>query len=174
MMMTSSLQSPMTAKAEMKSQGIGDYYTKDNEDLAVSGGGKLYSHTERQTYGTLSGKVRKVKFYVYGKYDGSQKVDSIKCAWRTGATLRKSATLTLSTSVGKEYSFGASASSTWQSVTSSEKYWLHTSGTKVSYEDSNFTIAPDADLSGFDFWVTTTATVYTKGYKKPTAISSGC
>lgn len=153
----------------------GDYYTiAPDSKIACQGGGNLISHAERQTYGTLSGNVRKVMFYVYAKYDGTQAVDSIKCEWSTGATLRNSATMTLSTSVGTQYSFGASTSSTWQSVTSTPKYWLHTTGTTVSYENSNFTIAPDADLLGYQFWITTTGTVYTKGYLKPTTISNGC
>ncbi len=149
-------------------------YTSDKESVSVSGGGTLYSYTERQSTGSVNGNVRKVKFYVYAKYSGSQTVTSIKCSWKTGAKLRNSATLTLNTSVGSSYSVSASASSTYQNVESSTKYWNNTNGATISYEASNFTIAPKSDLYGTCFWVTSTARVTTKGYSKPTSISSGC
>ena len=151
-------------------------YTSDDDSHAVDGGGTLYTHAERQTYGSLSqsGKVRKVKFYVYAKYVGKKDVTSIKCSWVTGAKMRNSATMTLSTSAGSSYSFDASTSSTWQNIESSEKYWNSTNGSKIEYESSNFTISPNSDLYGYDFWVTTTAKVKVKGGAKTTSISCGC
>jgi hypothetical protein len=158
------------------SAGIGDYYTSDYETNSVNGGGKIKAYCERQTYGTTSksGVVRKVKFYVYSKYTGNKTVKSIKCAWVTGAKLRNSATLTLNTSGGSTYSFGASSSSTYQNVESSEKYWSSTNGTMVECENSNFTISPDCDLYGYLFWIKCTATVKVKGGAKSTSISCGC
>lgn len=158
------------------SAGIGDYHVSDDDSIAVNGGGTLYTHAERQRYGTVSNNntVRKVNFYVYAQYSGDKTVTSIKCAWKTGATMRSSATMSLNTSAGKNYSFGASASSTWQNIESSEKYWESTNGSTIEYESSNFTITPDWDLSGFDFWITTTASVKVKGGAKKSTISCGC
>lgn len=155
---------------------LSGYYTKDDDNNPVNGGGTLYTHAERQTYGTVSssGLVRKVKFYVYAKYSGKKTVTSIKCSWQTGAKMRSSATMQLNTSVGSSYSFGASSSSAWQSVESTEKYWHSTNGSKVEYENSNFTIAPDVDLLGYQFWIKTTAVVKVKGGAKPTTVSCGC
>lgn len=154
--------------------GTGDYYVKDKETETCPGGGNIVSYSERQRYGTVNGKVQKVKFYVYAKYTGSKKVNEIKCMWSTGATMRKCATMTLSTSVGKEYSFQASESSTWQSITSTEKYWSSTNGSKVECEASNFTIAPIDDLKGDNFWILSTAKVKLNGSNKYISTSSGC
>nr|MBP3598900.1 hypothetical protein [Eubacterium sp.] len=165
----------MSANSITASAAVEDYYTSDKESVSTPDGNnhKLYSYTENQTYGKLSGKSRKVKFYVYAKYVGNTKVESIKCSWKIGAKMRSSATVTATVGVtGNSYTASASSSSTWQNVTTEEKYWLHTSGTKVSYEDSNFVISPDCDLSGFNDWVTTTATVKLKGYAKKASISS--
>ena len=146
-----------TVPANVNAGNIANYYDSDDDSISVNGGGKLLTHAEHQTYGTTSnnGKVRKVKFYVYAKYSGDKKVTEIKCSWKIGAKMRSSATMTLNTSAGKAYSFGASSSSTWQNVESEEKYWLSTNGSKIEYEQSNFTIAPDSDLKGFMFWITT-------------------
>ena len=153
-----------------------NYYTSDDDKISVNGGGTLYTHAERQVYGSdsKSGTVRKVKFYVYAKYSGSKQVSSIKCAWKTGAKMRNSATMTLNTSVGSSYSFGASASNTYQNIESSEKYWCSTNGCKVEYDQSNFTLTPIGDLYGYYFWITTTATVRVKGGAKNSTISCGC
>ncbi|SDB08933.1 hypothetical protein [Eubacterium oxidoreducens] len=58
----------------MSVANLANYYTKDDENISVNGGGTLYAHAERQTYGSLSssGVVRKVKFYVYAKYSGTK------------------------------------------------------------------------------------------------------
>ena len=155
--------------------GAADYYTTDKDSVVTPDGNghKLYSYTEHQTYGTLSGKSRKVKFYVYAKYVGTTTVESIKCQWKIGAKVRTSATITGTVGLtGNTYSISASSSSTWQNVTTAEKYWINYSGTKVAYEDSNFVISPDSDLKGFEFWVTTTATVKLKGYGKTATIMS--
>lgn len=160
---------PLTVSA-----GIGDYYTSDNDNVACgSNGGKLYSHTERQTYGTVSGNVHKYKFYVYSSYDGSKTVEKIRCTWKTGASLRNSASMSLSISTGATYSASASSSSSW-SNTYIEKYWEHSTGTKVSYEQSNFTVTPDVDYRSGTASVTTTSSVKLKGDSKTYAISSGC
>lgn len=148
-------------------------YVSDTEKITTPDGKKLYSHTENQRYGTISGKSRKVKFYVYAKYDGNTKVNSIKCQWKIGAKLRSEATTTAVVGItGNTYSAQATESSKWQNVTTEDKYWLHTSGTKVSYEDSNFVISPDSDLHDYDFWINTTATVKLKGYAKTSSITS--
>lgn len=155
---------------------LANYYSSDDDNISVNGGGKLYTHAERQTYGSTSknGMVRKVKFYVYAKYSGKKKVTSIKCAWKTGAKMRSSATMTLNTSAGSSYSFGASSSNSWQNIESAEKYWHSTNGSKIEYENSNFTISPDSDLYGYMFWITTTAVVKVKGGAKKSTISCGC
>lgn len=148
-------------------------YVSDTEKITTPDGKKLYSHTENQKFGTISGKSRKVKFYVYAKYEGNTKVNSIKCQWKIGAKLRCEATTTAVVGItGNTYSAQATESSKWQNVTTEEKYWLHTSGTKVSYEDSNFVISPDSDLCSLDFWINTTATVKLKGYAKSSSITS--
>lgn len=162
--------------ANVSASNLANYYSSDDDHIAVNGGGKLYTHAERQTYGSTSknGMVRKVKFYVYAKYSGKNKVTSIKCAWKTGAKMRASATMTLNTSAGSAYSFGASSSNSWQNIQSSEKYWQSTKGSKVEYENSNFTITPTSDLYGYMFWITTTAVVKVKGGTKKSTISCGC
>lgn len=163
------LTSSMTAFA-----GIGDYYTSDDDSVACgSGGGTLYSHTERQTYGTISGTVHKFKFYVYSKYEGNKTVEQVKCTWKTGASLRNSASMSLSISTGTTYTASAGSSSSW-SNTYIEKYWLHTTGTKVSYEQSNFTVTPESDYRDNTASVTTTSSVKLKGDAKTYSISSGC
>lgn len=161
--------SPLTVSA-----GIGDYYTSDNDSVPCgSNGGTLYSHTERQTYGTVSGNVHKYKFYVYSQYNGSKTVERIRCTWKTGASLRNSASMSLSISTGKTYSVDGTSSSTWTN-TYIEKYWEHSTGTKVSYEQSNFTVSPNVDYRDGTASVTTTSSVKLKGDAKSYAISSGC
>ncbi len=166
------LGSPTTAHA---SSGK---YTSVTQSASVDGGGTLYSHTERQTYGSTSGNVRTVKFYVYAKYSGSQTVTSIRCSWQTGAIMKSGATLTMSIagSTSKTVSVTASASSTstYTTVTTATKYWCNTNGSKVAYENSNFTLAPKSYVKGYKFWVTSTAKVYTENHARATEISSGC
>lgn len=164
------------APIDVSAGNLANYYTSDDDSISVNGGGKLYTHAERQTYGSTSknGTVWKVKFYVYAKYEGKKKVTSIKCSWKTGAKMRSSATMSLNTSAGSTYSFGASASNSWQNIESAEKYWCSTNGSKIVSENSNFTIAPDCDLKGYLFWITTTATVKVKGGAKKSSISCGC
>ena len=81
--------------------------------------------------------------------------------------------MSLSISTGKSYTVSASASSSW-SNTYIEKYWEHTTGTKVSYEQSNFTVTPDVDYRSGTASVTTTSSVKLKGDSKSYSISSGC
>ncbi len=151
-----------------------DYYIKDTEAITCADGGKLTSYSENQKYGKLTGSSRKVKFYTYAAYKGSTKVQEIKVTWHLGAKMRNSCELTATVSLtNKEYGVSASSKSSWQNCNTVDKYWSSTNGCKTEYEDSNYVIAPDEDLSGYKFWLQSTAYVKLKGYTHTSSISSG-
>ncbi|UPK44964.1 hypothetical protein [Paenibacillus pabuli] len=150
------------------------YYYSDPDPVSTSDSGKLYSHAERQRYGDLSGKVRTFRYYIYSKYEGNATVEKISSEWYTTAKLRSSATLTLNTSLGTSgSSISAGVSSTWQNVTTPTKTWTNSNGSKTTYEQSNFAISPDSDLSGYEVSIVHTSKVKLKGDAKTYSLSSG-
>lgn len=48
------------------------------------------------------------------------------------------ATMSLNTSAGATYTYGASNAASWQRVESATKYWLSKNGSKVQCEQRNF------------------------------------
>jgi len=128
----------------------------------------------KQRYGTLSGTVRKFQFYLYSKYEGTKTVERIKASWTVTAKMRSQATLTLSTSLStNSATISAGTSSTWQNV-SLNKYYISTNGTKMVYDQSNFTCAPDSDLYSYEVSLVTESSVKLKSDAKTYTISSGC
>lgn len=155
--------------------GLEDYYFySDPDPITTADGGKLYSHAERQQYGSLSGYVRTFRYYIYSKYEGSSTVEKISSEWYTTAKLRSSATLSLSTTLGETVSVTAGSQSTWQNVKSPVKTWTNSNGTKTTYEQSNFAVSPDTDLSGYEVSIVHTSKVKLKGDAKTYSLSSGC
>ena len=158
-------------------KGMGDYYYYyDPTPISTADGGKLYSHAERQRYGELSGNVRTFRYYIYSKYTGDSTVEKISSEWYTTAKLRSSATLSLSCTLGAgtTSSITAGVSSTWQNVTSPTKTWTNSNGTKTVYEQSNFAVSPDSDLSGYEVSIVQTSKVKLKGDAKTYPLMSGC
>ncbi len=152
-----------------------DRYTKDTEKISCPDKGTLTSYCENQTYGKLTGKSRKIKFYTYAAYNGSSKVEEIRVSWNLGAKMRNKCELTATVSMNsnREYGVKASASMSWQNCNTAKKYWSSTNGCRTEYEDSNYVIAPDVDLKGYQFWLKSTAYVKLKGYSHSTSISTG-
>lgn len=150
------------------------YYFSDPIPVSTADGGKLYSHAERQQYGSLSGNVRTFRFYIYSKYEGSSTVEKISSEWYTTAKLRNSATLSLSASLGSTVSVSAGYETTWQNVSSPKKSWTNTNGTNATYEQSSFAISPDSDLYEHEVSIVHTSKVKLKGDAKPYSLSSGC
>lgn len=160
-----------------KARGSSDYYYySDPDPISTADGGKLYSHTERQRYGELAGTVRTFRYYFYSKYSGNSTVEKVSSEWYTTAKLRSQATLSLNCTLGlgKTSSIEAGTSSTWQNVTSPTKTWTNSNGTKTVYEQSNFAVSPDSDLSGFEVSIVQTSKVKLKGDNKTYSLTSGC
>lgn len=150
------------------------YYYSDPTPIATADKGKLYSHAERQRYGDLNGNVRTFRYYIYSKYEGNSTVEKISSSWYTTAKMRSSATLTLNTTLGTDNtSVSADISSTWQNVTSPTKTWTNSNGSKTTYEQSNFAISPDKDLSGYAVSIVHTSKVKLKGDAKTYSLTSG-
>ena len=155
--------------------GLEDYYFySDPTPVSTADDGKLYSHAERQQYGSLSGNVRTFRFYIYSKYEGSGTVEYISSEWYTTAKLRSSATLSLNASLGTTVSVSAGAQSTWQNVTSPVKSWTNSNGSNITYEQSSFAVSPDSDLYLYEVGLVHTSIVKIKGDPKPYTLISGC
>lgn len=150
------------------------YFFSDPDPIDTADGGKLYSHAERQQYGLLSGNVITFRYYIYSKYEGSSTVEKISSEWYTTAKLRSSATLSLNTSLGTTVTVSASSESTWQNVTTPAKKWTNSNGTKVTYEQSNFAVAPFDDLYKYEVSIVHTSNVKLQGDAKSYTLTSGC
>jgi len=163
------------AGIKVQPYGVGDYYYfSDPDPIPTADGGKLYSHAERQKYGDLSGTVRTFRYYIYSKYEGNSTVEKVSSEWYTTAKLRSSATLTLNTTLGTSCSVSAGIQSTWQNVQTPTKTWTNSNGTKTTYEQSNFAVAPDNDLYGFEVSIVHTSKLKLNGDAKTYSLTSGC
>ncbi len=139
------------------------YATSDTSKLSVPGG-KLYAKVWRTTGdGKSSGNSKKWNYQVSSSYSGKKKVKFIRCTWRSSATLRCSASI----SIGISDSGGsASASSSWQTVKSKEKYWQNSNGSKESSWRSNITVGPKKYYDRNTIYSYSKGRVKIKGYPK--------
>lgn len=108
--------------------------------------------------GSISGNTRQWTYQVSAVVGGTQTVEQIRTTWTAGASLRNSASLSLT--VGS--SVGASASSSWQSVTQT-KYWYNTNGARSASYRSNMVVAPQQDYRSNTVWIQNTAYVKFRG-----------
>lgn len=136
----------------------------DTSTKSIPKGGTLYAKVWRTTGdGTESGNSKKWDYLVSASYKGSQKVTAIRCTWRSSASLRKSAEI----SIGISGSGGsASASSTWQTVKSKEKYWENSNGAKESSWSSNITVGPKKHYEANTIYTYSKAKLKLKGHEK--------
>lgn len=91
--------------------------------------------------GTTNGGARKWNYQVTAKVGGTQTVEQIKATWKGGASMRNSASF--SVTAGAD-SVGVGASSSWQYV-SQTKYWSNTNGARTSSYRSNMVAMPEMD-----------------------------
>ncbi|WP_088839328.1 hypothetical protein [Listeria sp. ILCC792] len=130
--------------------------------------GKITSNVWRSNYPSTSGNTGKYSYQVSAVYSGSKKVTEIKTTFRTGASLRNSASLNIGTSSGGA---SAGASSSWQTV-SKTAYWINKNGSKTSSWRSNATFAPYRDYRKNTVFVMNTARVKLSGDQKPYEITA--
>ncbi|MFC0628570.1 hypothetical protein [Kribbella deserti] len=116
--------------------------------------GTITSNTWRTTgNGSISGNTRQWDYQVSAVYSGSKTVQRIRTTWWSGASLRTSASISVSVG-GSEVS--VSAGSDWQHATTNPKYWENTNGSKTSSWRSNIVVAPQQYyLSGTIFMANT-------------------
>lgn len=141
----------------------------DTSSYSISGKkGKITSNAWRSNYPSSSGNTGKYSYQVSAVYSGSKKVTEIKTTFRTGASLRNSASLNIGTSSGGA---SAGASSSWQTVAKTA-YWSNTNGAKSSSWRSNATFAPYRDYRNNTIFIMNTARVKLSGDKKPYEITA--
>ncbi len=152
-------QSPMLRSSQSKSYKIpGDK-------------GTLTSNAWRTTgNGTESGNTLQWDYQVSAVYAGSKSVESIRTTWKGQASLRSSATFNLGVN---QSGVVAGAGSSWQTVTTPEKYWENDNGSKESSVRSNMVISPKKDYRADTISIINTARVYLKGDAKPYTITAG-
>ncbi len=116
----------------------------------------LTSNVWRSTFGTKSGNTIQWDYQVSAVYSGDRNVKKIRTTFKGSASLRSSASMNLGISAS-----GASAGegSSWQSVSTSEKYWENSNGAKSSSYRSNIVISPACDYRDGTISVTNTARV---------------
>lgn len=119
---------PMTAQANV---------------LTIPGGqGTLTSNCWRQTTATQSGNTLQWAWQVSAVYSGTKTVQSIKTEWYSTASLRNSASISMGISADGG---SASASSSWQTISTVKKYWNNTNGATESDYLGNIAIGPSVD-----------------------------
>ena len=133
-------------------------------------GGQLISDSWRSTLGTSSGNTLQWDFQVSAKYAGNRKVERIRTTFRCSASLKHSASINMGIS-----GTGANAGggSSWQNVSTIEKYWENTKGQNTSSYRSNMVISPKRDYRDCTASVINKAEVALKGDSRIYSINSG-
>lgn len=151
------------------------FATSDSQSLTIpSNGGTLTSDVWRSTTETTSGNTLQWDYQITAKYTGSRTVQSIKAAWYSSASLRNSASINMSFSVGDGgiASISAGASSTWQTTTTRNVTWTNSNGSTSSWDRSNIAIGPKVDYRADTICTYNTATVTVSGDAKPYTITA--
>lgn len=146
------LKTPRASQA--KSQKVGNYATITSNCWL---GNKVTSGN------TLQWDYQVSAVYTKKDKDKAPDVNTIRTTWYGGATLRKSATVSLGIT---DSGASASISTTWQSVKTPSKYWENTKGQHSSSYRSSLLVAPRGDYSS-GIYITNTARVTVKGDNKP-------
>ena len=102
--------------------------------------GKLTSNVWHDD-GANSGQTRKWTYQVSATVGGSQSVAQIKTTWTGGASMRNSASFSVTAGVD---SVGVGGSSSWQWV-GQTKYWSNTNGARSASYRSNMVAMPRKD-----------------------------
>lgn len=140
------------------------YATSDTATKSIPKGGTLYAKVWRTSGdGKVSGNSKKWEYLVSATYKGSKTVKSIRCSWRSSASLRKSAEISIGIS-GSEAS--ASSSSSWQTIKSKEKYWENSNGSKESSWSSNISVGPKKHYDPHTIYTYSRAKLKIKGHEK--------
>lgn len=141
------------------------------KDYSIPGKqGTLTSNAWRQTVHTASGNTYQWDYQVSAVYKGSKSVQYIQTAWKARASLKNSASISLGIS---DSSASAGGSSSWTQVTTVEKYWKNSNGSKTADYRSNIVVGPKSEYKQFSIYLTNTATVKLKGDPKPYSITAG-
>lgn len=109
--------------------------------------------------GTDSGGARKWNYQVTAKVSGTQSVAQIKATWTGGASMRNSASFSVTAGSG---SVGVGGGSSWQYV-SQTKYWSNTNGARTASYRSNMIAMPRLDYRFGTVSLSNTAFVKFKG-----------
>lgn len=117
--------------------------------------------------GSVSGNTRQWTYQVSAVVGGSQRVAEIRTTWTGGASLRNSASISLTAGS----SVGVSASSSWQNVTQT-KYWYNTNGARSASYRSNMVAAPSRDYRAGTIYLMNTAFVKFHGDARNWQITS--
>lgn len=118
--------------------------------------------------GTDSGGTRKWNYQVSASAAGRQSVAQIKTTWTGGASMRNSASF--SVTAGSS-SVGVGGGSSWQWVQQT-KYWSNTNGARTASYRSNMVVMPRADYRFGTVALTNTAFVKFKGDARNWQISA--
>lgn len=117
--------------------------------------GKLTANAWRDNGdGKASGNTRQWTYQVSAVAGGTQRVAEIRTTWTGGASLRNSASISLTAGS----SVGVGASSSWQNVKQT-KYWYNTNGARTSSYRSNMIAAPSKDYRSGTVYLMNTAYV---------------
>lgn len=145
--------------------------TSQGKDYKIPGSqGTLTSNAWRQTVHTPSGNTYQWDYQVSAVYSGSKSVEYIQTAWKASASLKNSASIDLGIS---ESGASAGASSSWQQVTTVQKRWKNSNGSKSADYSSNIVVGPKSEYKQGSIYLTNTATVKLKSDPKPYSITAG-
>ncbi|WAM34347.1 hypothetical protein [Caldicellulosiruptor morganii] len=140
-----------------------------------NGGGTLTSNVWRSTFAEGPGNTLNWDYQVSAVYEGNKKVLMIKTEWWCTASLRNSASISMSITVNDKSwieSFSAGASSSWQTVSTRKFSWTNDNGAKISWYRSNFSIGPKIDYRDDSVCTYNTAYVKVQGYSQTFMITA--
>lgn len=142
-----------------------------SKPLTIPGGqGKLTSNVWRSTSPTSSGNTYQWDWQVSAVYSGSKTVQRVRASWKSTASLRSSASISMGVSADGANAGGGSS---WQSVSTKEKYWENSNGSKSSDWRSNIVIGPKKDYRSGTIVTTNKAQVKLSSDPKTYEISAG-
>ena len=141
------------------------------KELTIPGSqGTLTSNVWRSTAATSSGNTLQWDWQVSAVYTGSKTVERIRTSWKSTASLRNSASISMGVSADGG---SAGVSSSWQTVSTVLKYWENSNGAKSSDWRSNIVIGPSVDYRSGTIVTTNTALVKLSSDPKAYEISAG-
>lgn len=131
--------------------------------------GTLTSNVWRSGSGFTSGNTIQWDYQVSAEVSGSQSVAEIKTTWTGSASLRNSASFSLSAGTT---SVSVGGGSSWQYV-SQTKYWSNTNGARTASYRSNMIAAPSVDYREGTVSLINTAYVKFVGDARSYSVSAG-